>query len=164
MKSLKQVIENLEDANKDLQISSQEYCSKLEKANAELSREKAINDILIFKKSNELSKEKKSQKCEIAQKQSEGKQEITRPGSSTNVVERKEVNPNEEDEPHKRLCKRVFLHGKDACEMKNCKSYHQYGKNRGVCFAEFLQEGSCKFGNNVTLIIIFQLKLKVSIT
>ena len=147
VKSLKQFID-LGGVNKDFQISLQGYCSKLEKAHAELSREKAINNILISKGSKEQSEEKKNQKSEIPQKPPEGKQEITRPGSSTNVVERKEVNPNEEDKPHKRLCKRVFLHGKDACEMKNCKSYHQHGKNRGVCFAEFLQEGSCKFGNN----------------
>ena len=32
--------------------------------------------------------------------------------------------------------------------MKDCRFYHQHVKNRGVCFAEFLQKGSCEFGNN----------------
>ena len=144
MKSLKQVIENLEGVNKDLQISLQGYSSKLEKANAELSRERAMNDLLIFRE----SKEKKSQESEILQNPPEGKQEIARPCSSTTTVDRKEVNRNEGEKLDKRLCKRVFLHGENACKMKDCKFYHQHGKNRGICFAEFLQEGSCKFGNN----------------
>ena len=47
------------------------------------------------------------------------------------------------------LCKRDFLHGANACKLKECKFNHVKDKStKGVCFAEFLQKGSCKFNKD----------------
>ena len=55
---------------------------------------------------------------------------------------------NEGNKNGERVCNTEFLYGKNSCNKK-CKAYHKLNFNkiwRGICFNDYFEQGSCKWG------------------